>query len=108
MSEQGDWVPFYSRTSDGTERQYYYDRASVQKTGNVVRGRWKSVNQGAATRTTLFAIEIQCREGTYTELGTTLIDAEGHRQDLPRSGLWVNHPIEANTSTAKFQELFCR
>jgi len=107
-SDHGDWVPFYSRTSEGTQRQYFYDRSSVERTGNLVRARWKTLNTGAVPGTTLYGIEIQCREGTFTELGTVLIDSAGHRQDVPHTELWVHHPIGANTSTASFQHLFCR
>jgi hypothetical protein len=106
-AEEGDWVSFYSRASEAGQRQYFYDRSRIQRRGDVVAARWKITGAGDSA-TTLYVLEIECRRGTFTERGTVQIDAGGRSREIPRSELLVARPIEANSSTATFRQMFCR
>jgi hypothetical protein len=101
----GDWVEFYSHTSVTGLLVYYYDRSRVRQHGNLLRARWKIIGQTGTV--TLYDIEIRCHENTFTERGTTQIDSSGLSSETPRAELFVNRPIDANTSGDRFRQMFC-
>jgi len=53
-------------------------------------------------------IDIACRDGTFTEKGTVMIDAEGYWRKLAQSQLMIDQRIETGTSTDKFRRIFCQ
>jgi hypothetical protein len=106
--DQGDWEPFYSHATATHQRQYFFDRSNVRREGDHLVGRWKIESDGTGIVTSLYVVRIECRLGTFTELGTVLIDDRGQSQEVPATDLFVDHRIEPNSSTAKFRELFCR
>ena len=102
----GRWTPFHSRDFEQGRLDYFYDASSVHRGEDHVVARWKVV--GSTGTTTLYVIDIACRNGTFTEKGTLLVDAWGQRRVLPRSELLVDSPIEAGTSSDLFRRAFCR
>lgn len=104
----GHWVPFYSRNFlEGRRLDYFYDSSRVHRGSGHVVARWKVVSvpyEGA----TLYVIDIACREATFTEKGTELIDAQGRAHPLPQSELSVDRPIADGTSSDVFRRTFCR
>lgn len=68
--------------------------------------RWKVV--GSPERaTTLYVIDISCRDGTYTEKSTTIFDAEGQARVLSHLERDTNRPIETGTSSDVFRRAHC-
>lgn len=102
----GRWTPFYSREFGAGRLDYFYDASRVFRGGNHVVARWKVV--GPAGTTTLYVIDIACRDGTFTEKGTLLIEAGEQPRILPRSELLVDDSIEKGTSSDVFRRAFCR
>lgn len=108
--DQGDWVWFYShptRVPPVRQRQYFFDRSNVRRDGDRLVGRWKIQTDGPGGVTTLYVVRLECRLGTFTELGTVLFDDHGQPQDNPSLELFVDHQIEPNSSMAKFRQMFC-
>jgi hypothetical protein len=105
--EEGDWVPFHTRDFPQGRLEYFYDRSRVHRQRDRLVARWKVLGSRDAS-VTLALVEIECRQGTFTERGTVLIDAGGRARELPRPELWFDHPIEANTSSDVFRRIFCR
>jgi hypothetical protein len=107
--EEGDWISFYSRDSESVRQDYFYDRSRLRRDRNRVVARWKVLNRhDGETSITMYVVDIDCRRATFTEAGTVLIEADGHRRELPRSELLVDGPIRAGSSTDLFRRTFCR
>ena len=100
---EGDWVAFYTSSRD--QSQYFYDRAGLRNSSDRVEARWKRVNPQGAT--SFYQIEIHCRARVFTERGTVIVEPDGREHEMPKAELWVDHPIEANTSTDVFARRFC-
>jgi hypothetical protein len=103
----GDWVSFYTRDFVEGRLSYFYDASRVERSRHRLVARWKVLGSRDAS-TTLYVIEIDCRAGRATERGTVLIEADGRARELPRAELFVDRPIEANTSADRFRHMFCR
>lgn len=101
--DAGDWVAFYTSARDGS--QYYYDRAALHNGSDQLEARWKRV--GPQNATTFQQLEIHCRARVFTERSTHIIEQGKPERDVPAAELWVDHPIEANTSTDVFARRFC-
>ena len=86
----GRWTLFYSRNFQAERLDYFYDRSRVQRSSGHVVARWKVVGSPKA-RTTLYVVDISCRNGTFTEKGTIIIDADGQFKELPQSKRLVDH-----------------
>ena len=106
-SAVGKWQLFYSREFPEEARRldYFYDQSRIYRSKGHVVARWKVL--GSTGTTTLYVTDISCREGTYTERGTVIVDANGRVQKLPRADLGIDLPIEAETSSDLFRKAFC-
>jgi hypothetical protein len=104
--DEGVWAAFHINAPDLDGRQYFYDRAQMRRTGDFLVSRWK-IFRARDNGTSLYVTQINCRENTFTERGTVLIDAGGHRRELPQSELWIDHPITPNSATAEFRQMYC-
>lgn len=107
-ADVGDWISFYTRDFEEGRLAYFYDASRIDRSGDRLVARWKVLGSRGATTTTLYVIEIDCREGSFTERGTLLIEADGRAHEVPRSELSVDRPIAANTSADRFRHMFCR
>jgi hypothetical protein len=103
----GRWAPFYSRNFQAERLDYFYDQSRVHRSSGHVIARWKVVGSPAA-KTTLYVVDISCRDRTFTEKGTVIVDAEGRVSELPQSDLFVDRRIESGTSSDVFRREFCR
>lgn len=102
----GQWSPFYKRTFEDGQLDYFYDRSSVRKSAGHVVSRWK-VNGSRGKTTTLHVLDISCRDGTFTEKGTVIFDRYGQANQVPQCERLVAHPIEKDTSSDVFRQMFC-
>jgi hypothetical protein len=104
----GQWRPFYSRDfpQEGRRLDYFYDRSRLYKGGGHVVARWKVVSsRGEAT--TLYVIDISCREGTFTERQTVILGADGRTKELSDLERYAERPIETGTSGDVFRRAYC-
>lgn len=101
------WIPFYTRDVQAGRLEYFYDQLRIHRSGGHVVARWKVVGSPTAT-TTLYVIDISCRDGTFTEKGTIIVDAEGSARELSQAERLANYPIETGTSSDVFRLAFCR
>jgi hypothetical protein len=102
-----DWVPFHSHRGRTGTLEYFYDRSGLRSSPGKVLVHQKVVGNLSPTTTTMYVMEIDCREATFTEKGTTIIDAHGRRRRISRSELWLNHPIAPGTSADKLMKILC-
>jgi hypothetical protein len=107
IDERVSWIQFYHRDFSEGRLSYYYAPSSIRRSNGVLSARWRvtSSSDGAIT---LYAIEIDCLGGRFTETGTVLIDREGRRQTLPAAELLQNEAIVSGTSGDVFRRIICR
>lgn len=105
-NRDGPWVQFYHRDFPEGRLDYYYDPASIQRIDGILVARWRVTGSRDQT-TTLYAIEIACRAGRFTERGTRLIDARGNARTVPAAKLLRDQAIETGTSGDVFERAFC-
>lgn len=102
----GRWTPFYTRKHEDGRLDYFYDQSRLYRSGGHVVARWKVLASPDAT-TTLYVVDISCRDNTFNEKGTVIFDVQGHARKLPQSELFVGRPIESGTSSDVFRRKFC-
>lgn len=104
----GQWRHFYSRDFTEARRlDYFYDQSRVHRNRGHVVSRWKVVGSPTET-TTLYVIDISCRDGTFTEIETVMVDAEGRARKLTQPERYAARTIESGTSSDVFRRAFCR
>lgn len=102
----GRWSAFYSLELKDGRLDYLYDRSRVLRSADHVVSRWKVLGSREAT-TALYVVDISCRDGTFTEKGTVILDAQGRAKTLPQSELFIARSIEKGTSADVFRRKFC-
>ena len=103
----GQWQHFYQRDFPEARRlDYFYDQSHVYVNQGHVVGRWKVLGSPVQT-TTLYVIDISCRDGTFTEKETVIIDAERRTRHLTPVERYANRPIKTGTSGDLFRQRFC-
>lgn len=86
---------------------YFYDQSRVHRSRGHVVSRWKVVGSPTET-TTLYVIDISCRDGTFTEIATIMVDAAGRARKLRQPERYAARAIETGTSSDVFRRAFCR
>jgi hypothetical protein len=104
--DEAKWVHFHTWSDTVDRLDYFYDSSSVRVSDGKVTALVDVMGRSPPTLI-VYRTSIDCRKATFSELGTTTIDAKGRSTKTPKSELWINHPIRTDSSSDKLMKHFC-